>query len=262
MRQYKKDNRLYLQSAAFAKTGLVCHGFTCRQGGVSSGKICGLNLGFRVEDHTDSVMENYRLVSCDLEIPLSSMVLARQTHTDHIRIVTKDDAGKGVVRQSDITDTDGLMTDQPGLGLVVFSADCVPILLFDPSRKAIAALHAGWRGTVKEIAKKGASMMCEVYGCNPKDILAAVGPSIGPCCFSFGQDAKDYFPEKYLSPMPSGKFLVDLWQMNYDQLTSQGLLPEHIALSRICTVCHADTFYSYRTHREHTGRQAALIMLK
>ncbi len=257
----KKSDRRYLQSSLLADTSLV-HAFTGRQGGVSTGKITGLNLGFRVEDDPASVMENYRLVGEDLGLPLENTVLAKQTHTNHIRIVTREDAGKGLFRESDITDTDGLMTKERGIPLVVFSADCVPILLYDPKTPAIAAIHAGWRGTEKAIAKNVVAMMQEHFGSDPKDILAAIGPSIGPCCFTFGEDATEHFPQKFCKPLSQGKFLVDIWSVNREQLLTQGVLPEHIDISGLCTVCHQDKFYSYRTHREHTGRQGAIIMLR
>ena len=126
---YQAEDRLYLQNEAFCRTGLVRHGFTGRLGGVSHGKVTGLNLGFRVGDDPASVQENYRLLGADLGILPEQMVLSRQTHTDTIRPVTDADAGKGLTKESDITDTDGLITDRPSLALVIFTADCVPVLL-------------------------------------------------------------------------------------------------------------------------------------
>ena len=260
MLEYKIDDRLYITSELLSY-GSVVHGFTSKLGGVSSGKISGLNLGFRVDDAPESVLKNYELVANDLGLDLNNTVLARQSHTDNIRIVTKDDAGKGVVRDSDIMDTDGLITNISGIALVVFSADCVPILMLDTKQKVIAAIHAGWRGTVKGIAPKGVSLMCSNFGCHPKDICVAIGPSIGPCCFEFGSDAKEHFPTPYCSQKSNNKFMIDLWSMNRDLLISAGVLPDNIDISGLCTVCHADTFHSDRTHRENTGRQVAIISL-
>ncbi len=243
-------------------TGNIVHGFTCRTGGVSNGKITGLNLGFRVEDEEASVLENYRFVAEDLGFPMEKAVLSRQTHTHNIRVVTARDAGKGLVRESDIFDTDGLMTAEKGIPLVVFTADCVPVLLYDPKTPAVAAIHAGWRGTEQNIAGKTVSRMNAEFGSNPKDILAAIGPSIGPCHFAFGEDAPQHFPMESCKPNPDGGYLVDLWAINKKQLLAQGVLEEQIDVAEVCTVCRQDIFYSYRTHREHTGRQAAIIMLK
>ena len=259
---YQAEDRLYLQNEAFCRTGLVRHGFTGRLGGVSHGKVTGLNLGFRVGDDPASVQENYRLLGADLGILPEQMVLSRQTHTDTIRPVTDADAGKGLTKESDITDTDGLITDRPSLALVIFTADCVPVLLLDPARRVIAAVHAGWRGTVKGIAGKAARMMQAQYGCAPADILAAIGPSIGPCCFEVGADTAGQFPPAYVQPKKDGKYLVDLWRMNADQLAAAGVCDAHIAVARQCTICRADRYYSYRVQKEQTGRQAAVIMLQ
>ena len=260
--EYTPNNRLYLKSDMLEQGGQIAHGFTSRLGGVSYGKVEGLNLGFRVGDDKDSVLENYRLLAKDLEIDLNRTVLSKQTHTDNIRIVTEDDCGKGVVRPSDIEDTDGLITNIPKIALVVFTADCVPVLLYDPRKAIIAAVHAGWRGTVKHIAPKAVKIMCDKFGSQPDDIRAAIGPSIGPCCFEFGEDAVIHFPENILQKKQDGKYLVDLWSYNKLQLTEAGVRPENIDISKVCTACESDRFYSYRTHRERTGRQGAVIMLK
>lgn len=261
MEWLKRGERQYLKSSLMENLDGMIHGFTGKGGGVSCGKITGLNLGFRVEDDPESVMENYRLVAEDLGFPLEMAVLSRQTHTDNIRVVTREDAGKGLVRESDIFDTDGLMTKEKGIPLVVFTADCVPILLCDTKRPAVAAVHAGWRGTVQDIGGKAVRKMQEQFGSDPKDILAVIGPSIGPCHFSFGPEAPEYFPAEFCKPQEDG-YLVDLWAMNKSLLLAQGVLEEHIEVAEVCTVCHAEEFYSYRTHKEHTGRQAAIIMIK
>ncbi len=262
MKQRIKGERSYLQSAAFSETGKVCHGFTGRLGGVSRGKISGLNLGFRVGDNPDSVQENYRLAAEDLSMPPMRIVAARQTHTDHILVVDEKDAGKGVFRESDIFDTDGLVTACKNLPLMVFAADCVPILLFDPVREVIAAVHSGWRGTVQNIGGKAVKLMETQFGVNPENILAAIGPSIGPCCFTFGKADAEVFPKRYRAPQDAEKVLIDIWAMNRDLLTDAGVLPGHIDCAEVCTVCHQDEYYSYRVHKEHTGRQGAVIMLK
>lgn len=262
MKHFQVQQRSYLQSELLTETNLVCHGFTGRLGGVSSGKIAGLNLGFRVGDDPTKVQENYRLVAEDLNLHLANMVLAKQTHTDNIRIVNQEDAGKGLLKESDIEDTDGLITNLSGIPLMVFAADCVPILFFDPVCRVIAAVHAGWRGTVKGIGAKAVTLMQTQFGSQPKDILVAIGPSIGPCCFTFDQKDAHVFPAEYLTPQGDDKVLVDIWAMNRDLLLASGIPDANIDLSGVCTVCHADRYYSYRTHKDRTGRQGAVIMLK
>lgn len=259
--EYKCDDRMYLKSDLLEECGVI-HGFTSRLGGVSRGKINGFNLGFRVNDDETSVKENYRLLSCDLGFSLDRIVLSKQTHTDNIRIVTEADCGKGVVRKSDIEDTDGLVTNISGVALTVFSADCVPILLCDKNKKIVAAVHAGWRGSVKGIGAKCVDIMKNHFGSNPNDIVAAIGPSIAKCCFEFGEDAVIYFDKKYYTQKENGKYNIDLWSLNRDQLTKAGVLPSNIDISGICTMCESDKFYSYRKHRDKTGRQAAVIAIR
>ena len=262
MKEIYFENRLYLQSEKLCQTNLVNHGFTGSQGGVSDGKIKGLNLGFRVQDNPDNVIENYKLVSGDLKILFDRIVLSKQTHTDNIRIVTEEDAGKGISKISDIEDTDGLITNVKGIPLVVFSADCVPLLFLDPVREVVAAVHAGWRGTVKGTGKKCVNIMKDKFGCKAEDIIVAMGPSIGSCCFEFSKTDADVFPEEFCREINNEKVLVDVWGMNKKQLTDCGIPEENIDVSGVCTVCNSDMYYSYRTHRENTGRQGAIISLK
>lgn len=253
------ENRLYLNSSLFEDTA---HGFSSKLGGVSHGKINGLNFGFRVNDDEISVKENYRLLALDLGADLNKTVLSKQTHTDNIRIVTETDFGKGITRHSDIEDTDGLICNIPNTMLVVFAADCVPVLLYDREKSVIGAVHAGWRGSVKGICKKAVLLMNETYGSNPSDIVAAIGPSIGPCCFEVQDDTAIFFEDKYKTEKPNGRFNIDLWEYNKDKLLECGVLNQNIDLSRTCTMCNSDKFYSYRKHRENTGRQVAAIMLR
>lgn len=259
--EYKCGDRHYLKSNYLSENEVV-HGFTSAQGGVSRGRICGFNLGFRVKDDENAVRENYRLLAEDLGIYLDRTVLAKQTHTKNIRIVTEADAGKGIVRDSDIEDTDGLVCNIPNMALVVFSADCIPILMYDRKSRAVAAVHSGWRGTVQRIGSAAVEAMEENFGSRPSDIIAAIGPGIGPCCFEFGEDAQNYFDRKYLTEREGGKFLVNIWEMNRDILIESGLQTQNIDLSGVCTVCNSDKYYSYRTHKDKTGRQAAVIMLR
>ncbi len=260
--EYICDDRLYLKSDLLESCGGVTHAFTSKLGGVSRGKINGFNLGFRVLDDEDSVRENYRLLSCDLGFSLSRAVLSKQTHTDNIRVVTEADCGKGIVIESDIEDTDALVTNIPNIPLIVFAADCTPILMYDREKRTVAAVHSGWRGTVQKIAAKCVDVMTSEFGSNPKDIVCALGPSIGPCCFEFGEEAVIYFDKKYYKQKPNGKYDIDLWSFNRDILLESGILQQNIDMSKVCTMCSSDRFYSYRAHREGTGRQAAVIVMK
>lgn len=258
--EFRKEDRLYLKCSRLDDCG-VRHGFTTRSGGASRGKIEGLNFGFRVGDNPDDVYCNYRFAADDLELNYENFVLAKQTHTDNIRCVTRADAGKGITRDSDIEDTDGLITDEIGIPLVIFSADCVPILLVEPKRRVIAAVHSGWRGSVKRIVDVAVRKMVKHYGADVSEIQAAIGASIGPCCFEVGGETAELFPQEYVSPKQNGKFTVDLWSFNRDILISAGMRRENISLAGECTVCNKDKYYSYRAHKEKTGRLAAMIQL-
>lgn len=260
---YKTEigDRCYISDEKTNGIENVRHGFTTAKGGFSEGKINGLNLGFRVGDNPENVMKNYEAVARDLNMPLENMVLSRQTHTDNIRIVTKSDRGKGLIRESDIYDTDGLITNEKMTPLVVFSADCIPVLLSDKNGRAVGAVHAGWRGTAKKIAAKAVSLMEVTYGISPRDIIAAIGPGIGKCCFEAGKEVAGEFDRRFVTDIGNGKYTVDLHGANAALLQEAGVLEDNISVAGMCTKCNCDMFYSYRAHGDKTGRMGALIML-
>ncbi len=255
---FKISDRMYFKSKALDG---ITHGFTSRLGGVSRGRIAGMNLGFRVGDDKADVIKNYHLVSKDLRIPFENIVAARQTHSADIRIVGDAEKGCGVARENDVFECDGLITATPDIPLCVFYADCVPLLLADTNAGVIAAVHSGWRGTVKQIAGKAVDMMCNEFGALPQDIKAAIGPSIGKCCFETGHEVAEQFDKDLVAEAANGKFKVDLWEANRRILQSRGLTDSNIDVLGLCTICHCDKLYSYRTHGEQTGRMGAFIML-
>ena len=256
------DERVYLKSEILDKADGVEHCFTTQCGGVSSGKISGLNLGFRCGDNPDSVTENYKLVAKDMGFPFERITAGRQTHSANIRIITNEDAGKGVSRESEMQDVDGLVTNVENLPLVVFYADCVPILLADEESGVVAAVHSGWRGTVSEIAGKAVEIMKNEFSARPENIKAAIGPSIGKCCFETGPEVASQFDKQLVLQNNDGKFFVDLWEANKMILQKSGVREENIDVLELCTVCNSDMLYSYRTHKDATGRMGAFIMLK
>lgn len=235
--------------------------FTTRHGGVSCEDLFSLNLGTHRNDKRENILENYRRACDAVHIDYTKCVLAKQTHTVNIRVVTEDDAGKGLICESDIKDIDGLITNIPGIPLVIFYADCVPILLFDPKEKVLACLHGGWRGTVHGIAEKGVNIMKSKFNCS--DIYAAVGPSIGPCCFETGLEVADIFNEKGFCDFieyRNQKAFIDLWGVNERILKNCGV--KNISLAKICTVCHSDEFFSHRGCGPSTGRMALIASIR
>ena len=246
--------------------GTVRHAFTTRKGGASAAPWDTLNLAPGRGDAAEAVEENYRRLCAAVDVDPARLVLAKQVQGTTIRACTEDDAGKGRAKERDYT-ADGLVTNVPGLPLVVFSADCGIILLYDPENRAAGAVHAGWRGCAAGILEKAAEAMARAYGTRPEKLLAAVGPCIGPCCFETDGDVPEAMraalgreAEPYLSRR-GAKWHVDLAGLNRQWLLRAGLLPEHIDLCGLCTACRRDLFWSHRKLGEARGAQAALIAL-
>lgn len=198
-------------------------------------------------------------------------VLGQQVHSSHVAIVDERDCGRGVKeRESRLPETDALITDRTGICLMVMAADCVPLLLYDPVRRVIAAVHAGWRGTAAGIAGKTVKCMIENLGCRGENILAGIGPSIGKCCFEVGAEVAEIFCSHFDSPegileiavSKPGKYRVDLWEANRRDLVRNGVKQEHIEISGWCTCCHPEDFFSYRYQGEKAGRFGAGILMK
>ncbi len=262
MKTLKIQDRIYFKSELLEKTEGIAHAFTSKAGGFSHGKIEGLNLGFRVGDNCDDVTKNYKLLSQDLKIPFENITSAKQIHSADIRVVTEKEKGCGVSRNDEIFEADGLVTNCKNIPLCVFYADCVPILLTDLEAGVVAAVHSGWRGTVLEIARRSIEKMCSEFGALPQNIKAAIGPSIGRCCFETGEEVAKQFDCDLISADKNNKFKVDLWEANRRILVKSGVCEANIDIMGLCTVCHSDILYSYRTHGENTGRMGAIVMLK
>ena len=242
--------------------GGLAHIFTTRHGGFSTGPLSSMNMS-PTKENIETVRLNYRTVCACENIPAERCVLSHQTHTDNIRIVTEEDVGKGIFNPSDIKDTDGLVTNVKNLPLVIFYADCVPVLLYDPVKKVIAAVHAGWRGTVNNIAGKAVRVMSENFGCNPADILAAIGPSIASCCFETGKDVAEEFIFAGFNECifyKNDSIYIDLQHSNELFLQKEGV--NNITISMLCTKCRCDEFFSHRGCGADTGRMALIACLK
>jgi YfiH family protein len=246
--------------------GLV-HCMSTRLGGVSRDECSALNLGFNRRDAEENVKANFKRICTSIGIDAESLVFSSQVHGTCLRIVTEADRGKGFSKESDIRDVDGLLTDRRGVTLVTFYADCVPLFFLEPERKAIALVHSGWRGTYNNIAGEAVKKMVSGFGCNAGRIIAAIGPSIGSCCFEVEGDVFGLFAEKYPAPefyTPSGpgKWKVDLQAIIRSELFSAGLDGENIHDSEICTRCRRDLFFSHRGDRGATGSLAAFMQLR
>lgn len=264
------DSVPYLEYPMLKDTGIVRHGFSTRLGGVSEGYYASMNLSFDRGDKKEAVAENFRRIGEALGVRCEDMVLSRQTHTTNVRIVTDADRGKGITRERDYTDVDGLVTNVPGICLVTSYADCVPLFFVDPVKKVIGLSHSGWRGTVGKIGRKTVELMHERFGSDPADILAAVGPSVCMDCYEVSSDViekfKEAFSENWWDQLfyekPDGKYQLDLWKANELIFLESGILPEHIAVTNVCTHCNSDILYSHRAAGDKRGNLCAFLALK
>lgn len=260
----------YLEYPLLTDTKIVHHGFSTRLGGVSQGCYTSMNLSFTRGDDEAAVRENYHRIAKSIGVKCENMVLSQQTHTTNVRVVTEKDKGKGIVKPLDYTDVDGMVTNIHGICLVTFYADCVPLYFVDPVQKAIGLSHSGWRGTVGKIGKETIRKMEEQYGSDPKDILAAVGPSICKDCYEVSEDVilefQKNFKERYWKDLfyrkENGKYQLDLWKANEIIFKESGILPEHIAVTNVCTHCNSEILYSHRTSGDRRGNLAAFLALK
>jgi polyphenol oxidase len=271
-----------LQLAPFVKFRWLVHGFSTRLGGTSllEGKKV-LNLGFMEWDSREAVTENRPLFQSALAAQGLALLPLKQIHSDVVHLFSKPAAepSKG----------DASLTNTPGLLLGVQTADCVPILIVDPKKRAVAAVHAGWRGTLARIAQKSIGRMQLEFGCQPADLLAALGPSIGPCCYEVGvelvskftaqfADAHDFFDEprtgdepnpiQWLNMAPPGhqpppkNVRLDLRKANRSQLIASGLRPNNIYSSDLCTACRTDLLFSYRREGPLSGRLMSVVGIR
>ena len=260
----------YLEYPLLTDTKIVHHGFSTRLGGVSQGCYASMNLSFTRGDDEAAVRENYHRIAKSIGVKCENMVLSQQTHTTNVRVVTEKDKGKGIVKPLDYTDVDGMVTNIHGICLVTFYADCVPLYFVDPVQKAIGLSHSGWRGTVGKIGKETIRKMEEQYGSDPKDILVAVGPSICKDCYEVSEDVilefQKNFKERYWKDLfyrkENGKYQLDLWKANEIIFKESGILPEHIAVTNVCTHCNSEILYSHRTSGDRRGNLAAFLALK
>ena len=247
------------------QTGLVRAAFSTRLGGVSQGETATMNFSTKRADTVENVRENYRRLCAATGIDPTHLVVTRQVHGTVAHEPTPDEVGMGVFDDQVSPEADALMTDRHSVALVKHSADCVPVYLLDVKTPAVAMVHAGWRGTLEGIAAETLRRMAEVYGTRPQDCLAAVGPSIGPCCFEVGSDVAERFAGRYpgwgIVEAGSGRPHVDLWRCNMLQLQNTGIPEGNICVSGLCTACDTGTFYSHRKEKGGTGAMAAMLEL-
>ena len=242
----------------------VPHCFTTKLGGVSTGPMAGMNIAIKLDETRENVTKNFEILGNALGFQISDLVLTRQIHSDIVRVVGRADCN-GCFHK-DYPECDALITNEPGIALTVFTADCTSLLFHDPVTGAVGAAHAGWRGTASKIGAGTVEAMCRSFGCKPENIRAAIGPNVGICHFetdadvpeamlaSYGEAIRPYIREK------GSKFHLDLKAINALSLTQAGV--QHIEISDHCTMCRPDLYWSHRITGNVRGSQGAIIVCK
>lgn len=242
--------------------------FTTRQGGISKGMFESLNLSYTRGDDPAAVTENYRRVAAAMGGTLSDIVCSDQTHTTNVLRVDRSCGGYGVTRERLYTDVDGLVTNDPGVILATFYADCVPLYFVDPKNHAIGLSHSGWRGTVGRMGRATLEKMKEEFGTDPKDVLAAIGPSICQDCYEVSEDVASAFAAEFagheteiLIDKGNGKYQLDLWRSNAIVMQEAGIEKEHLAVTNLCTCCNPKLLFSHRASHGKRGNLGAFLKI-
>lgn len=246
------------------KTEFVTHGFTTRMGGVSEGYCSTMNISTTRGDDPKAIEENQRRLARALGVRVEDFTYTHQTHTTNVAVVREEDRGKRFM------ETDGMVTDVPGICLVTFYADCVPLYFVDPVHRAIGLSHSGWRGTVKRMGQVTLERMKEAYGTKPEDVFAAIGPSICQDCYEVSGDVIEEFRENFSEfvwsqlfyEKENGKYQLNLWRANQIVLTEAGVEAQIIAVTNLCTHCNPEILFSHRSTGVKRGNLSALLAIK
>ena len=254
----------YLSFPLLEQTGVVRHGFSTRLGGVSKGHCATMNISTTRGDEPEAIEENRRRIAAAIGGEPTDFTYTHQTHTTNVAVVEEKDRG------GKFLDTDGMVTDVPGICLVTFYADCVPLFFVDPVHRAIGLSHSGWRGTVGRMGKVTLELMQEQYGTDPTQVFAAIGPSICQECYEVSGDVIGEFQEAFDESLwqelfyekTDGKYQLDLWRANQIVLTEAGVRREQIAVTNVCTHCNPDILFSHRSTGTARGNLSAFLALR
>lgn len=246
------------------KTEFVTHGFTTRMGGVSEGYCSTMNISTTRGDAPEAIEENRKRLARALGVNVEDFTYTHQTHTTNVAVVREEDRGKRFM------ETDGMVTNVPGICLVTFYADCVPLYFVDPVHRAIGLSHSGWRGTVGRMGQVTLEKMKEVYGTRPEDVYAAIGPSICQDCYEVSGDVIEEFQKSFSKSVwpqlfykkENGKYQLNLWKANQLVLTEAGVAEQKIAVTNLCTHCNPEILFSHRSTGVKRGNLSALLAIK
>ncbi|MBQ1436791.1 MAG: peptidoglycan editing factor PgeF [Ruminococcus sp.] len=268
MKLNNADTVPYLTYNSLSEIKFINHAFSTRLGGVSEGEFTSMNLAFNRGDNPECVTENYKRLCKSAGFEFESLTASAQDHHTFVRAVTKADRGVGIYKPRDMESVDAIITNETGVTLVTYYADCTPLYFVDTKNRAIGLAHGGWRGTVGRIAEKTIQKMTGLYGTNPADITAAVGPAISVCCYEVDKPCIDNFyaledldTDKFIFPKVGGKYMLDLLECNRQILVSAGVKPENITVSDVCTNCNSELLWSHRATKGHRGTMCAFMCL-
>ena len=248
------------QSDVLSQFKSLVHGFTTREGGVSTGEYASLSLSPRRGDALECVHKNEEILCESLGLDVRRLSSTRQEHTDNIEVIGKENIGIGIYRDWG-KGVDAVITQEKNVPILCYSADCVPIVMYASDIEAIAAIHSGWKGTAMKIAEKTLQQLIKL-GANPGNIYAAIGPCIGKCCYEVSEDVALKFDCEYYSAVGNEKYMLDLGAVNFSLIRNCGVRKENISLSGICTKCNNELFFSHRGQGGTSGTLGGIICMK
>lgn len=263
------DTVPYLTYNSLSEINFINHAFSTRLGGVSEGEFTSMNMAFNRGDNPENVTGNYKRICKSAGFDFDSLTASAQDHNTFVRAVTSENKGVGIYKPRDLHSVDALITNEKGVTLVTYYADCTPLFFVDTKQKAIGLAHAGWRGTVGRIGEKVVNKMTELYGTNPADIIAAIGPAISVCCYEVDNPCADNFyalsdldSSRFVFPKENGKYMIDLLETNRQILVAAGVKNENITVSDVCTNCNSELLWSHRATKGKRGTMSAFMCIK
>ncbi len=262
MTLHRKDECMWLSFPRYDQERWLVNGFSTRFGGVSTGYYAAMNLGHSTDDAEENIRENYRRMADVIGFDPENLVCSAQTHTANVRVVSEADRGRGYSREKGWNDVDGLITNVPDLVLSTVYADCVPLYFVDPLHHAIGLAHSGWRGTAAKIGRNVLRAMHEAFDTEMVDVECAIGPCICQDCYEVSREVALQFPNCYSYQKSNGKYQLDLAEVNRGILVEEGVPPEHVSMSNLCTSCNADLLFSHRASGGKRGLNAAFLGIR
>ncbi len=258
----KNNNNIWYGTFPALEQAGFLNACSCRLHGESDIVEGTLNLALHVGDDEKKVLRNRKAFAEAIGVDAKAFTTCQQVHGSKVALVTEELIGSGAIDFANtIGETDALITNLPNVPLLLFYADCVPVLLADLKSGAVGLAHAGWRGTVAAIGVKTLAAMREAFGTKPEDVLVAIGPSIGACCYEVDDFVRDQAAgyEKFFAAKGGGKYQLDLWGMNVEQLVDAGVPKQNISVAGVCTNDNKELFCSYRAEQGKTGRMGVCL---